>query len=502
LFWISFLPIGTVGVIAEVSIDSAQLNDGYPYVSVENGSVSILPPPEVTLTLPDTTAVAGNPVSIPIAVGDLSSLLVRNCHLVIEYSKFDLYATSVSLENTIAQGSNLTANFGGGRMAIDIASVDPLNGSGVLAWLNFNVIGGNGSFSDLVFSEARFNEGVPVAVLQNGHVSIVGQPPVEVTFAIPDTVVPSQIILKMPVNASDLTPVNVTSFRFNLSFDAEVINFISLNKDSTLTENWNPSVYDLGNSLVIVGGGSPALQGKGVIFYLNFQVVGGDGTTTDVVFDVVQLGGANSIIVTNNGSVSVQGVIPVELADFSANVVNGKVHLNWLTLSESDNYGFYLQRKLESEVWQEIGFIPAAENPTTANRYAYVDAHPPIGNIFYRLKQQDLDGSINFSDEVKVSITLPQTISLKQNYPNPFNSSTVINYEIAENTEGSLSLIIYNTLGQPIRNLVKQEQAAVGRYQIVWDGKNNFRQLVSSGVYYLRLTAGKTTLYRKLLFLR
>jgi flagellar hook assembly protein FlgD len=157
---------------------------------------------------------------------------------------------------------------------------------------------------------------------------------------------------------------------------------------------------------------------------------------------------------------------------------------------------------MESEAWREIGFVPAAENPTAANRYTYVDAHPPMGNIFYRLKQQDLDGSFNFSDEIKITITVPQAISLQQNYPNPFNSSTVINYEIGGNFEGALRLAIYNTLGQPIRNLVNQERSSAGRYQVIWDGKNDSGKPVSSGVYYLQLTAGKTTLYRKLLFLR
>ncbi len=502
LFWLNFTPIGSVGEVAEVAIDTAVLNDGYPFVMTKNGSISILEPPEVTISLPDTSVFSGTSVSIPVFVSDLSSLLVKNVHLSIEFSKFILRGTSANLENTVAQGSALTFSSSGGTMVVDISASEPLQGSGVLVWLNFDVIGENGSSTAISFSNAQFNEGVPVAVTQNANISVVAPPPIEVLFSIPDTIVSPQTSLKIPVKVSDLTPVNVTSFRINLSFDDAVIDYLSLIKDSTITRNWSPSVYDLGSSLVIVGGGSPALQGRGALLFLNFQIIGGNGTSSDIIFDFVQLGGANSTIVTNNGSVSVQGAIPVELANFSANVINGKVHLNWLTLSESDNYGFYLQRKIENEAWQEIGFIPAAENPTNANHYTYVDAHPPLENIFYRLKQQDLDGSFSFSDEIKVTITVPQAISLKQNYPNPFNSSTVIKYEIGGNFEGALSLTIYNTLGQPIRNLVAQERATAGRFQIIWDGRNDSGKPVSSGVYYLRLTAGKTTLYRKLLFLR
>ncbi|NOZ60549.1 MAG: T9SS type A sorting domain-containing protein [Calditrichaeota bacterium] len=503
LFWLNFLPVGAVGSIAVVSIDSAVLNNGYPFVAANNGSVSILPAPELALTLPDTTVVSGTLVSLPITVADLSSLFVRNCHLIVQYSKFALQATSVSLDNTIAQGSDLVTNFSGVRAVIDIASADPLSGSGVLAWLQFNVIGDNGAFSDLIFSEAQFNEGVPVALPGNGRVSIIGPAPMEVTFAIPDTIVSPQISLKMPVIVSDLTPLNVTSFRVNLSFDEAVVDYISLQKVGTITENWDPSVYDLGNSLAIVGGGSPALHGEGVLFYLNFQVVGRNGAQTNIAFDAVQLGGANADIFADNGSVSVQGAIPVELADFSAKILNGNVLVNWVTLSESDNYGFYLQRKDDSQAhWKEISFVPAAGSPTTANQYSYIDKHPPQGVLFYRLKQQDLDGAVQFSEEIKISISAPTTLVLRQNYPNPFNSSTVINFEIPKREGESMSLIVFNTLGQPIRTLVSNASSTPGSHQITWDGKNDSFQPVSSGVYYLRLTVGKTSLYRKLLFLR
>ncbi|OQX82656.1 hypothetical protein B6D60_11795 [candidate division KSB1 bacterium 4484_87] len=502
LFWLQFVPIGSVGANARVAIDTTILNQGYPFTNCENGSISILSPPEVAVSLPDTSLIAGTTVSIPLRVDDLTSLFVRSCHFQIQFSKFDLYLNSVSLENTIAEGCDLVTNANLNNVDIDISGSDTLSGSGVLAWLNFTVVGENGSGSDLVFSQTRFNEGVPVAVTQDGHISITGQPPLQVLFSMPDTTVAPQTSLKLPVFVTDLTEANVSSFRVNLSFDASVIDFISLDNNATITQNWNPSAYDLGNSLVIVGGGSPVLQGRGVIFFLNFQISGANGLQSPLIFDAVQLGGANTEILFENGSVTVQGAIPVELVDFSAKLINGKVYLKWLTLSESDNYGFYLQRKIESEAWREIGFVPAAENPTAANHYTYVDAHPPMGKIFYRLKQQDLDGSVNFSDEAKVTITVPKTVYLEQNYPNPFNGSTVINYQIGENSTGAVSVIVFNTLGQPIRNLVSQRQAKAGKYQVSWDGKNDFARPVSSGVYYLRLAVGAKILYRKLLFLR
>jgi hypothetical protein len=94
---------------------------------------------------------------------------------------------------------------------------------------------------------------------------------------------------------------------------------------------------------------------------------------------------------------------------------------------------------------------------------------------------------------------LPSTFALHQNYPNPFNPSTEIRYELAEASE--VSLIIYDLLGRKVRGLVKAKQSA-GPYTVQWDGGNERRRQVASGVYLLRLTAGSFVRSRKMLLLR
>ncbi len=95
---------------------------------------------------------------------------------------------------------------------------------------------------------------------------------------------------------------------------------------------------------------------------------------------------------------------------------------------------------------------------------------------------------------------LPSQFSLSQNYPNPFNSTTLIHYTIPQvigersKVEGGpntshlkpITLKVYNILGQEVRTLVAGEQRA-GNYQVKWEGKDNFSQDVSSGIYLYRL---------------
>jgi hypothetical protein len=81
---------------------------------------------------------------------------------------------------------------------------------------------------------------------------------------------------------------------------------------------------------------------------------------------------------------------------------------------------------------------------------------------------------------------IPDVFALDQNYPNPFNPTTTVKYDLPE--EATVTLKIYNVLGQEVLTLVSGTQAA-GRYQAVWDGRNNFGTPVSSGVYFYRIEA-------------
>ena len=102
------------------------------------------------------------------------------------------------------------------------------------------------------------------------------------------------------------------------------------------------------------------------------------------------------------------------------------------------------------------------------------------------------------SDGEAAKATLPVASGLEPNYPNPFNSSTQIPYRIS--APGPVRLVIYNVLGQPVRTLVDEIQAA-GAYQISWDGRDHSGARVANGVYLYRLQAGEIARVRKMLVL-
>lgn len=83
---------------------------------------------------------------------------------------------------------------------------------------------------------------------------------------------------------------------------------------------------------------------------------------------------------------------------------------------------------------------------------------------------------------------------LSQNYPNPFNPATTIKYTIPQ--ESRVSIIIYNTLGQKIKELVN-ETKPTGSYQVTLDGTG-----LPSGIYFYRLTTGSFSQTKKLIFMK
>jgi C1A family cysteine protease len=91
-------------------------------------------------------------------------------------------------------------------------------------------------------------------------------------------------------------------------------------------------------------------------------------------------------------------------------------------------------------------------------------------------------------------INTPQSFRLNQNYPNPYNPSTTIKYSVAQ--KAVVNITVFNTLGQPVRELVNMEQAP-GEYQVSFDAGE-----LASGVYYYRLKSGKFTEIRKMIYLR
>jgi|GEM_PF-1637914 len=92
----------------------------------------------------------------------------------------------------------------------------------------------------------------------------------------------------------------------------------------------------------------------------------------------------------------------------------------------------------------------------------------------------------------------PNGFSLHQNYPNPFNPETVIHFTIPKRS--GVRLTIHDILGRRVRTFERDCQP--GMHTVMWDGRNSAGQVIASGVYFYRLTAGDYRETKKMVLLR
>jgi len=94
---------------------------------------------------------------------------------------------------------------------------------------------------------------------------------------------------------------------------------------------------------------------------------------------------------------------------------------------------------------------------------------------------------------------LPTRLALEQNFPNPFNPRTTIRFELP--LPSPVRLSIFDARGRQVRTLV-DEVLPPGSYDEFWNGEDDARRAVASGVYFYELRAGTARELRKMLLLR
>ncbi len=192
--------------------------------------------------------------------------------------------------------------------------------------------------------------------------------------------------------------------------------------------------------------------------------------------------------------------LPVELTTFTASVVDKNVELNWETATEVNNYGFEIERQyLESSIklqeWEKISFVEGHGNSNSPKYYSYTDnTLEKSGNYVYRLKQVDIDGTYEYSEEVEIDFGSPEAYELSQNYPNPFNPTTSIKYNLP--TDAYVRLNVYNILGETIAELVNTKKSA-GYHNVTFNAEG-----LNSGIYFYKLETNNFTQIHKMLLIK
>lgn len=149
------------------------------------------------------------------------------------------------------------------------------------------------------------------------------------------------------------------------------------------------------------------------------------------------------------------------------------------------------------------GIVSYTDTSAVINLNAVVN--PVNGYLRYKIMAIDKYDSVSvLSDFASVRGNAGNSIGVNNNnipvkfslsaYPNPFNPVEIIDYSIPENLH--VTIKIFNVLGQELITLVSENKTA-GEYRVRFDGTK-----YSSGVYFLKIDAGRYTDLKKIVMLK
>lgn len=197
-------------------------------------------------------------------------------------------------------------------------------------------------------------------------------------------------------------------------------NDISINGSIQVTGNYTGGV---GSAVIGTGGmvitGSVSTTGTGTIF----------SSTVDCVSNC------------NNSSTNPLGSsLPIELVSFLGQCKTNYINLTWVTVSESNNDYFNVEKSRDGINWGVYTIINGGGNSSTPIMYECRD-YSPSEITYYRLKQIDYDGKFTYSGIISIECvsTLRKEVIVK---PNPVIKNAEFTIELNGFKDGEEVLIV------------------------------------------------------------
>ncbi|MEQ8523411.1 T9SS type A sorting domain-containing protein [Gracilimonas sp.] len=172
--------------------------------------------------------------------------------------------------------------------------------------------------------------------------------------------------------------------------------------------------------------------------------------------------------------------------------------INGKPFDEGISLAYYSEKIVESKTYFNGAIATAVWSPKLGFTYFRFG----VDGLIYSLKGAYIDGTV-YGDTTAIKYVsnepspteIPKQVTLSQNYPNPFNPSTVISYQLAENS--LVQLEVFDVTGRKVAVLVEGERKAAGTHEVSFEAEN-----LASGVYFYRLETAGQTLTQKMLLVK
>jgi len=165
--------------------------------------------------------------------------------------------------------------------------------------------------------------------------------------------------------------------------------------------------------------------------------------------------------------------------EVSIKLSNNFYEVEWKGGSFKDADHYVLERAVGSSDFIETG-KQSAINSEEKTYSLLSENYNQTEIVYFRIKQINKDGSEIYSDVVKVGQGIIEDLIIGKNYPNPFNPTTLIEFELLQDTD--VEVKVFNLVGKEVTK-VHSGFLARGIYKFKFDASG-----LPSGIYLYQVS--------------
>ncbi len=168
---------------------------------------------------------------------------------------------------------------------------------------------------------------------------------------------------------------------------------------------------------------------------------------------------------------------------FESEVREGQVFLRWQTKLEELPKGFDVERSVDGRNFSLIGKVNGKAKGSEKQQYRYRDPLAVPGQIFYRLRLVDAQGTSSYSDVQRVQYEMMESTEIQIN-PNPSHQAFTVYFPVE--TKGKTVVRLLDEQGTVIHE--EGLVAGIETWGLLWEqgheDKRYLLQLVLRGKTY------------------
>jgi len=167
----------------------------------------------------------------------------------------------------------------------------------------------------------------------------------------------------------------------------------------------------------------------------------------DGVNNFVTTTGLTNVNINELTLANANAVLPITFILFNSTCMGSGVKLTWTTAQEINSKNYNVEKSTDGINWQVIAAIAAAGNSNVESSYSFVD-DTNLGNTFYRIAENDLDGRQTLSSTIVSSCDSKETFAI---HPNPVQNVLFVSINVP--TMVAVQLRLYDAKGAMVKQL-------------------------------------------------